>query len=73
MAKGYIQKEKIDYNEIFSPVLKYSSIRILMVLVVQLNLELTQLNVKPAFLHDDLEEKIYMTQSEGFKVVGKEY
>jgi len=72
VAKGYAQKEGIDYNEVFSPVVKHSSIRILLALVAQLNMELVQLDVKTAFLHGDLEEEIYMTQPEGFKVAGKE-
>ena len=64
--------EVIDYNEVFSPVVKHSSIRILLALVAQLDLELVQLDVKTAFLHGDLKEEIYMTQPEGFKVAGKE-
>nr|GEZ42848.1 retrovirus-related Pol polyprotein from transposon TNT 1-94 [Tanacetum cinerariifolium] len=70
-AKGYAQKEGIDYNEVFSPVVKHSSIRILLALVAQLDLELVQMDVKTAFLHGDLEEKIYMVRPEGFKVAGK--
>ena len=72
MAKGYAQKEGIDYNEVFSPVVKHSSIRILLALVAQFDLELAQMDVKTALLHGDLEEDIYMTQSEGFKISGKE-
>ena len=72
MAKTYAQKEGIDYNEVFSLVVRHSSISILLALVAQMNMELVQLDVKTAFLHDDLEEKIYITQPEGFKVVGKE-
>jgi hypothetical protein len=72
VAKGYAQKEGIDYNEVFSPVVKHSSIRILLALVAQLNLELAQLDVKTAFLHGDLKEEIYMTQPDGYKVAGKE-
>ena len=72
VAKGYAQKEGIDYNEVFSPVVKHSSIRILLALVAQYDLELVQLDVKTAFLHGDLEEEIYMTQPDGFKVAGKE-
>nr|GEW84676.1 retrotransposon protein, putative, Ty1-copia subclass [Tanacetum cinerariifolium] len=71
VAKAYAQKERIDYNEVFSPVLKHSSIRILLALVAQLDLELVQMNVKTAFLHGDLEEEIYMVQPEGFKVARK--
>ena len=52
--------------------MKHSSIRILLVIVVQFDLEQVQFNVKTAFLHGDLEEKIYMTQPDRFKVAGKE-
>eukprot|EP00262_Sarcandra_glabra_P002867 TRINITY_DN13256_c0_g2_i3.p1 TRINITY_DN13256_c0_g2~~TRINITY_DN13256_c0_g2_i3.p1 ORF type:complete len:150 (-),score=28.25 TRINITY_DN13256_c0_g2_i3:17-415(-) len=71
VAKGYAQKEGVDYNEVFSPVVKHTSIRVLLSIVAQLDLELEQLDVKTTFLHGDLEE-IYMTQPEGFKVLGKE-
>jgi len=56
---------------VFSPVVKYSSIHILLALVAQYNLELDQLDVKTAFLHGDLDE-IFMTQPVGFNVAGKE-
>lgn len=72
VAKGFAQREGIDYNEVFSPVVKHSSIRIMLALVAQLNLELAQLDVKTAFLHGDLKEEIYLTQPDGFKVAGKE-
>ncbi|KAM1046410.1 hypothetical protein ACFX13_026491 [Malus domestica] len=70
--KGYAQKEGIDYNEIFSPVVKHSSIRIMLALVAQYDLELVQLDVKTAFLHGDLNEEIYMCQPDGYIVKGKE-
>ncbi|KAH9751443.1 hypothetical protein KPL71_014298 [Citrus sinensis] len=72
VAKGFAQKEGIDYNEVFSPVVKHTSIRILLALVAEYELELAQLDVKTAFLHGDLEEEIYMIQPCGFRVAGKE-
>ena len=59
-------------KEFFSPVVKHSSIRVLLALVAQFDLELQQLDVKTAFLHGDLEETIYMDQPEGFLAEGKE-
>ncbi|GJU69290.1 retrovirus-related pol polyprotein from transposon TNT 1-94 [Tanacetum coccineum] len=72
VVKGYSQKEGIDYNEIFSPVVRHTSIRVLLSLVSHHDLKLEQLEVKTAFLHGDLEEEIYMSQPEGFIVQGKE-
>ncbi|KAK2414224.1 cysteine-rich RECEPTOR kinase [Trifolium repens] len=66
VAKGFTQVEGIDYNEIFSPVVKHCSIRVLMAIVNQYDLELEQMDVKTAFLHGELEETIYMQQPEGF-------
>jgi len=50
--------EGIDYSEIFSPVVKHCSIRVLMAIVNVYNLELEQMDVKTAFLHGELEESI---------------
>ncbi|KAL9273201.1 Retrovirus-related Pol polyprotein from transposon TNT 1-94-like protein, partial [Drosera capensis] len=73
VVKGFGQKQGIDFEEIFSPVVKMTSIRTVLGLVAGLNLELEQLDVKTAFLHGDLEEEIYMVQPEGFEVKGKEH
>ena len=72
MAKGYSEVQGVDFDEVFSPVVKHTSIRVLLSLVTIKDLELEQLDVKTAFLHSDLEEQIYMKQPEGFEVVGKE-
>ena len=73
VTKGYAQREGIDDNEVFSPVVIHSSIRILLAPVAQYELELDQLNVKTTFLHDNLEEEIYMSQATGFKTSRKEH
>ena len=60
VIKGFSQKQGINFDEIFSPVVKMSSIRVVLGLVASLVLELKQLDVKTAFLHGDLKEEIYM-------------
>ena len=70
--KGFDQKKGIDFEEIFSPVVRMSSIWVILCLTASLNLEIEQLDVKTPFLHGNLEEEIYMDQPEGFKVKGKE-
>lgn len=67
VAKGYAQKEGVDYTEIFAHVVHHVSIRILLARVVEEDLELEQLDVKTAFLHGELDEKIYREAPEGFE------
>ncbi|GKV41223.1 hypothetical protein SLEP1_g48789 [Rubroshorea leprosula] len=70
--KGFSQKKGVDFSEIFSPIVKMSSIKVVLGLAACLDLEVEQMDVKTAFLHGDLDEEIYMEQPEGFKVKGKE-
>jgi hypothetical protein len=72
VVKGFQQKEGVDYTDIFSPVVKLTTIRLVLGIVAAENLHLEQLDVKTAFLHGDLEEDIYMHQPQGFIVQGKE-
>ena len=71
VAKGYSQREGIDFNEVFTPIVN-SSIRVMLAMVALFDLELEQLDVKTAFLHEEVEEQIYMHQLEGFVIQGKE-
>jgi hypothetical protein len=72
VVKGFAKKAGIDFNEIFSPIVKMTSIRTILSLVVVEDLHLEQLDVKTTFLHGDLEEEIYMQQPQGYEVKGKE-
>ena len=60
VAKGFTQREGIDYNERLSPVSCKDSFRIIMALVAHYDLELHQMDVKTAFLNGDLDENVYM-------------
>jgi hypothetical protein len=73
MAKGFTQREGIDYTETFSHVSSKDSFRIIMALVAHYDLELHQMNIKTTFLNGNLQENVYMAQPEGFAVEGKEH
>ena len=72
VVKGYTQKEGIDFNEIFSQVVRLTTIRVVLAICAAFDLHLEQLDVKTAFLHGELKEEIYMLQPEGFEEQGKE-
>jgi hypothetical protein len=72
VVKGFAQKKCIYFDEIFSPVVKMTSIMTILSLVVVEYLHLEQLDVKTTFLHGDLEEDIYMQQPQGYEIKGKE-
>jgi hypothetical protein len=73
VVKGFKQREGIDFNEVFSPVVLHTSIRVMLTIVALFDLELEKLDVKTAFLHGDLDEKIYMRQPQGFSAPGQEH
>jgi len=73
VVKGCNQKKDIDFEEIFSSVVKTTSIRAILGLATKQDLEVEQLDVKTEFLHGDLEEEIYMEQPEGFVELEKEH
>ena len=72
VVKGYAKKQGIDYDEVFSPFARMESIRILIAIAAQEKWELHHLDVKIAFLKGEIKEDIYISQTEGFLIKGKE-
>nr|GFA31589.1 protein kinase-like domain-containing protein [Tanacetum cinerariifolium] len=66
VAKGYIQEHGIDIEEVFAPVARMETIRLLLTIAANNKWEVHHFDVKSAFLHEDLKEEVYVTQSEGF-------
>ncbi|CAA7024669.1 unnamed protein product [Microthlaspi erraticum] len=72
VAKGYAQQQGIDYNEVFAPVARWDTIRMLIALAAQEGWCIYQLDVKSAFLHGELSEDVYEEQPQGYIKRGEE-
>ena len=66
VAKGFSQKEGLDYNELFSPVVRYETSHLLFSIAAVEDWEIESVDVKTAYLYGDLDEEIFMEQPEGF-------
>ncbi|KAG7559183.1 Integrase catalytic core [Arabidopsis thaliana x Arabidopsis arenosa] len=72
VAKGYVQQYGVDFEEVFAPVARIETIRLLIDLAASHGWEIHHLDVKTAFLHGELKETVYVNQPEGFEIKGEE-
>jgi Reverse transcriptase (RNA-dependent DNA polymerase) len=68
VAQGFMQVEGIDFNETFAPVAKLVSLRVILAITAEKDLELHQMDVKSAYLNGKLKEEIFMSPPLGFDV-----
>lgn len=72
VAKGYAQQYGVDYTEVFAPVARLDTIRLILALAAQNSWSVFQLDVKSAFLHGDLSEEVFVQQPLGYEKKGEE-
>jgi hypothetical protein len=68
VARGFSQREGIDYEETFAPVARYTSFRTIIALAAKMKWKLHQMDVKTTFLNGVIEEEVYIEQPQGFEV-----
>lgn len=66
VIKGFYQREGIDYNAVFAPVVRASTVRMFLSIVASLDLECHLVDIKNAFIQGTVAEEIYMRQPDGY-------
>jgi hypothetical protein len=72
VAKGYVQRASMDFYEVFAPVARLESVRMLVALAAHSCWTVHHMDVKSAFLNGTIKEEVYVHQPPGFVVTGKE-
>lgn len=73
VARGFSQKYGHDYDQVFAPVVRQTTLRILLSVASANKLFVTHIDVKSAFLNGVLDDKIYMKQPPGYEEKGPQY
>jgi len=72
VAQGFSQRPGVDYDETFSPVVRFESVRSIFAIAAQHDLTIHHMDFTSAFLNGELKEDLYVSQPEGFIVPGQE-
>lgn len=70
VVKGYLQEAGVDFQDTFSPIVKPTTVRVVLALAVSIGWSLRQVDINNVFLNGDLQEEIYMVQPPGFEQLG---
>ena len=71
MARGFSQKEGVDYEETFAPIARYTSIRSVLSLAAVMKWKIHEMDVKTSFLNGIVEEEVYVEQPLDFETHDK--
>eukprot|EP00253_Pinus_taeda_P032732 PITA_32732 len=70
VARGFSQVEGVDYEETFTPVARYTSIRSIISIAAEMGWKIHQMDVKTAFLNGFIQEEVYIEQPQDFEGIG---
>ncbi|WVZ82976.1 hypothetical protein U9M48_030174 [Paspalum notatum var. saurae] len=73
VARGFVQREGIDFEEVFAPVARMESVRLVLALAATRGWNVHHMDVKSAFLNGELKEEVFVKQPPGFVVAGQEH
>ena len=73
VTRGFVQREGIDFEEVFAPIVRMESVRLLLALAAAKDWRVHHLDVKLAFLNGELTEMVFVRQPPGFAVKGEEH
>ena len=71
VVKGFSQVEEMDYDQVFSPVVRFETVRLIISMAALENWHMHGLDVRNTYLYGELDKENYMEQPEGFSVPGK--
>jgi hypothetical protein len=73
VAKGYVQHQGVDFEEVFTPVARLESLHVIITIVTHHGWTVHHMDVKSAFLNGELNEEVYVAQPPGFEQRGQEH